>query len=98
MPRTNKVNRYADCLRVLCPTTRNSIATKIATDVRTLARSWHSRIKVACPHCDEVHTYRVCEAFVEAAISNARLRGDIAIVTDHHPLRATAGPPAHPDS
>jgi len=98
MPRTNKVNRYADCLRVLCPTTRNSIATKIATDVRTLARSWHSRIKVACPHCDEVHTYRVCEAFVEAAISNARLRGDITIVTEHHPLRAHADPPAHPDS
>ena len=46
MPQKDKVNRYADCLRVLCPATQNSIPTKIATDVRTLARSWHSKIKV----------------------------------------------------
>ena len=60
------------------------------TDVRTLARSWHLKIKVACPHCGEVHRYRVCEAFVEAAISNARLRGDLMIVTDPNPLRPHA--------
>ena len=90
MPGKNKPSRYADCLTVLCPTTRTAIATKIATDVRTLAKSWHSKIKVSCPHCSEVHTYRVCEAFVDAAISNARLRGDIAIVTVPNPLRAHA--------
>jgi len=85
MPRYSKPSRYADCLTVLCPATRAAIPTKIATDVRTLAKSWHSKIKVSCPHCGEVHTYRVCEAFVDAAISNARLRGDIAIVTDPNP-------------
>jgi hypothetical protein len=34
MPQTNKANRHTDCLTVLCPTTRTSIPTKIATDVR----------------------------------------------------------------
>ncbi|MEA2926733.1 MAG: hypothetical protein QOD25_3855, partial [Alphaproteobacteria bacterium] len=62
-------NRCADCLTVLCPTTLTSIPTTIATDVRTLAEAWHSKIKVSCPHCGAVHTYRVSEAFVEAAIS-----------------------------
>ena len=78
MPRKNKPNRCADCLTVLCPTTLTSIPTTIATDVRTLAKAWHSKIKVSCPHCGAVHTYRVSEAFVEAAISYARLRGDVA--------------------
>jgi hypothetical protein len=68
-------NRCADCLTVLCPTTLTSIPTTIATDVRTLAKAWH---KVSCTHCGAVHTYRVSEAFVEAAISYARLRGDVA--------------------
>src|SRR4051812_4703787 len=85
LPRYNKPSRYADCLTVLCPTTRAAIPTKVATDVRTLAKSWHSKIKISCPHCGEAHTYRICEAFVDAAISNARLRGDIAIVTDPNP-------------
>ena len=71
-----KGQRHADYLTVSCPTTRSSIPTTIATDVRTLAKAWHSKIKVSCPHCNEVHTYRVCEAFVEAAISTARLRGE----------------------
>jgi hypothetical protein len=90
MPRKNKANRYADRLTVLCPTTRTSIPTKIATDVRTLAKSWHSKIKISCPQRGEVHTYRVCEAFVEAAISNERLRGGITIATDPNPLRPHA--------
>jgi hypothetical protein len=80
MPRTNNPTRYADHLSVLCPTTRASILTKIATDVRTLAKAWHSKIKVPCPHCGEVHTYRVCEAFVEAAISQTRLRGESILI------------------
>jgi hypothetical protein len=90
MPRTNKPNRYADFLTVLCPTTRTSIPTKIATDVRTLAKAWHSKIKVPCPHCGAVHTYRVCEAFVEGAISQARLRGEHTMVTDLSPFRPHA--------
>jgi hypothetical protein len=72
-----KAGRYADYLTVLCPNTRSSIRTAIATDVRTLAKAWHSKIKLSCPHCGEVHKYRVCDAFVEAAISPARIRGEL---------------------
>ena len=68
-----KTKPKEDCLTVLCPSTQSSIRTTIATDVRTLAKAWHSKIKVSCPHCSEVHIYRVCEAYVEAALSSARL-------------------------
>jgi hypothetical protein len=44
--------------------------TRIRTDVRALAKAWH--------HCREIHQYRVCEAFVETAISNVRLRGELS--------------------
>jgi hypothetical protein len=74
-----KAGRYADYLTVACPNTRSSIRTDIAIDVWTLAKAWHSKIKVPCPHCSEVHRYRVREAFVEAAISNAHIRGDLRI-------------------
>ena len=76
VPAWNKLRRHADCLTVLCPLTKSSIPTRIGTDVRTLAKAWHTKIKVSCPHCREVHVFRVCEAFVETAISNARLRGE----------------------
>ena len=64
-----KTTPRADCLTVLCPSTQGSIRTTIATDVRTLTKAWHSKIKVSCPHCSEVHDYRVCEAYVEAALN-----------------------------
>jgi hypothetical protein len=73
----SKLKRYADPLTVLCPITKSSIPTAIATDVRSLAKAWHTKIQVPCPHCSEIHNYRVCEAFVETAISIARLRGDL---------------------
>ena len=65
VPAWNKLRRHADCLTVLCPLTKSSIPTRIGTDVRTLAKAWHTKIKVSCPHCREVHVFRVCEAFVE---------------------------------
>jgi hypothetical protein len=89
MPRTNKRKSCVECVTVVCPTTRTSIPTKIATDVRSLAKAWHSKIKVSCPHCGMVHTYRVCEAFIEAAISQVRLRGEHT-VSDLSPLRPGA--------
>jgi len=47
--------RHADYLTVLCPTTQSSIQTSVTTDVRALAKAWHSKIKVSCLHCGEVH-------------------------------------------
>jgi hypothetical protein len=62
-------------LSVRCPTTQELILTPIDTDVSSLKKAWHSKIKVACPHCGAAHTYKVREAFTNAAISSERLRG-----------------------
>jgi hypothetical protein len=75
-PVLKKSTRHADPLYVLCPITKSLIWTRIATDVRSLAKAWHSKIKVACPHCKETHKYNVNEAYTEAIISNARIRGE----------------------
>jgi hypothetical protein len=88
--------RSVSYLTVLCPTTQSSISTTIATDVRTLAKAWHRKIKVSCPHCMEIHNYRVSEAFVETALSNGHLRGELTIISD--PNSPHASPPAQPDS
>jgi hypothetical protein len=73
---SKKSTRHADPLFVLCPITKGPIWTRIATDVRSLTKAWHSKIAVACPHCKETHKYKVSEAFAEAVISNARIRGE----------------------
>jgi hypothetical protein len=76
-PRVSKKSkRHADPLSVLCPITKSSIWTPIATDVRSLTKAWHSKIEVACPYCKAIHMFKVREAFAEAAISNARIRGE----------------------
>ena len=58
-----------------CPMTQGPISIDIATDVRSLTKAWHSKIKIACPHCPETHHFKVSEAFTNAAISDERLRG-----------------------
>ena len=75
-PVLKKPKRQADPLYVLCPITKSPIWTRIATDVRSLTKAWHSTIEVACPHCKEAHKYNVSEAYAEAVISNARIRGE----------------------
>lgn len=59
----------------LKPLTQGPISITIATDVRSLTKAWHSKIKIACPHCPETHHFKVSEAFTNAAISDERLRG-----------------------
>ncbi len=78
-PVSKKSNRGADPLYVLCPITKGLIFTRVATDVRSLRKAWHSEIAVACPHCRETHKYKVREAFAEAAISNARIRDEFFV-------------------
>ena len=56
MPQTNKANRHADQLTVFC-TIHSSIKTTITTDVRTLAKAWHRKIRVSCPHCKGTSRY-----------------------------------------
>jgi len=61
--------RHADHLTVFCPSTHGSIQTTIATDVQTLAKAWHSKIKVSCPHCGE---YRP-QFHTKVAVINIRI-------------------------
>ena len=56
-PVSKKTKPSGDPLFVLCPITKNSIVTKIKTDVRSLTKVWHSKIQVPCPHCKEIHKY-----------------------------------------
>jgi len=62
-------------LVVPCPITQELIGTSIDTDVRSLKKAWQLKIEVACPHCGGAHTYKVRDAFTNAAISSERLRG-----------------------
>jgi hypothetical protein len=64
-----------ETLWVHCPLTQDSISIAIATDVRSLTQAWHSKIKICCPHCQETHSFKVSEAYTNAAISDERLRG-----------------------
>jgi RNase P subunit RPR2 len=75
-PVSKKSKRCADPLYVLCPITKSPIWTSVATDVRSLAQAWRSKIEVVCPHCGQTHKYRVREAFAETVISNERIRGE----------------------
>jgi hypothetical protein len=74
-PVSKKSKPSGDPLFVVCPITKSSIVTNIRTDVRSLTKAWHSKIQVPCPHCKEIHRYRVSEAFAEAVISDERIRG-----------------------
>jgi len=76
-PNQKETKRNADPLFVLCPTTKSSIVTNVRTDVRSLTKAWHSKIQVPCPHCNEIHKYRVSEAYAEAMISDERIRGGL---------------------
>jgi hypothetical protein len=74
-PVSKRTKRSAERLFVLCPTTKSPIVTNIRTDVRSLAKAWHLKIQVPCPHCNEIHKYKVSAAFAEAAISDEHIRG-----------------------
>jgi hypothetical protein len=67
--------RNEDPLYVVCQITKELICTCIGTDVPSLSKVWKSKIEVPCPHCKEMHTYRVRDAFTENAISDERVRG-----------------------
>jgi len=72
---SKKATTRTQPLWVQCPMTQESISIDIATDVRSLTKAWHSKIKIACPHCQDTHRFRVSEAFINSAVSDERLRG-----------------------
>jgi len=59
-----------------CPNTDQETPTSIATDVKALSAAWKRTLKIACPHCGQVHRTSVREAYIEGALRDAcdRLR------------------------
>ena len=59
-----------------CPNTDQETPTRIATDVKALSAAWKRTLKIACPHCGQVHKTSVREAYIERALRDAgdRLR------------------------
>jgi hypothetical protein len=63
-------------LSITCPNTNQDAPTRIATDVKALSAAWKTTLEIACPHCGEVHSASVREAYIESALRDAvdRLR------------------------
>jgi hypothetical protein len=63
-------------LSITCPNTNQEAPTPIATDVKALSAAWKRTLKITCPHCGEVHSASVREAYIESALRDAcdRLR------------------------
>jgi hypothetical protein len=62
-------------LSITCPNTNQDTPTRVATDVKALSAAWKRTLKVACPHCGEVHKTFVREAYIESALRDAVDRG-----------------------
>ena len=54
-----------------CPNTDQETPTRIATDVKALSAAWKRTLKIACPHCGQVHKTSVREAYIESALRDA---------------------------
>jgi hypothetical protein len=50
-------------LHFTCPATRHRAATGIQIDVQSLRASWHSTLKVNCPHCGGQHDIAVRDTY-----------------------------------
>jgi hypothetical protein len=57
-----------------CPKTHRHASTGIETDVQSLRASWKATLKVACPHCGEVHQISVRETYINGASDDAEDR------------------------
>lgn len=53
-----------------CPKTRRGIDTGVATNASSLAANWDKTLRLRCPHCGEVHTVPVREAFTEGVLND----------------------------
>ena len=49
----------------LCPKTAREIATGINTDRSSIARTGRRTIYLDCPHCQETHSFRVSQGWVD---------------------------------
>lgn len=58
-------------LSITCPNTHQDTPTRIETDVKALSAAWKRTLKIACPHCGEVHRASVREAYIAGALRDA---------------------------
>ena len=63
-----------------CPTTKQPVYTGLDMDARTWATATVERNSIQCPHCPEMHTWSMKDAWVEGqprrrGIGNQRCRG-----------------------
>jgi hypothetical protein len=58
-------------LSITCPNTHQDTPTRIATDVKALSAAWKRTLKIICPHCGQVHTASVREAYIESTLKDA---------------------------
>ena len=58
-------------LSIICPNTHQDTPTRIETDVKALSAAWKRTLKIACPHCGEVHRTSVREAYIDSALRDA---------------------------
>jgi hypothetical protein len=49
----------------LCPKSAREIETGIKTDAASLARSRRKLMHIECPHCRQMHAFRVAEGWVD---------------------------------
>lgn len=56
-------------LSIRCPSTGQPLMTGIATDAESLAKKWHSDIRIPCKSCGEVHEFTLRDVFLAQAVS-----------------------------
>lgn len=60
-------------LSIRCPSTGQLIQTGIATDAETLAKQWHSEIRIPCKCCGDTHEFNMRDVFLAQAVSDFAL-------------------------
>jgi len=62
-PRDDDVEASMGTLIFLCPRTRKAIDAGIAVDDRSRSTLFENPVTVACPHCGEVHEFRMRQSY-----------------------------------
>ena len=77
-----------------CPNTSRKASTGVEMDVQGLRQCWKLTLKLACPHCDDVHDVCVREAYLDSAVEGLEPTGfqRAMVRRDHDRPRRSAAP------
>jgi RNase P subunit RPR2 len=56
-------------VRFLCPKKNELIVTDIAATCEVLQEHWSKVISCRCPHCGEIHSFSVRDAYIDGILS-----------------------------